>query len=65
MEKQYCKVGSTTPLGNGSQTISMLEYQYQNFVEKASSLKTTDTKLGDFFNLKAQKIKKDLEKLMQ
>ncbi|WP_299429828.1 hypothetical protein [uncultured Maribacter sp.] len=64
MNKQYCKVGSSTPLGNGSQTISLLEYQYQNFIEKAN-LNNTDAKLGEFFNLKAQKIKKDLEKLMQ
>jgi len=64
MNKQYCKVGSSTPLGNGSQTISLLEYQYQNFIEKARNLNNTDTKLGEFFNLKAKKIKKDLEKLM-
>ncbi|RKR12361.1 hypothetical protein CLV91_2487 [Maribacter vaceletii] len=64
MNKQYCKVGSSTPLGNGSKTISLLEYQYQNFIEKAN-LNNTDSKLGEFFNLKAQKIKKDLEKLMQ
>ncbi len=65
MNKQYCKVGSTTPLGSGSKTINFLEYQYQNFIEKASNLNNTDTRLGEFFNSKAQKIKKDLEKLIQ
>ncbi|WP_366139579.1 hypothetical protein [uncultured Maribacter sp.] len=64
MEKQYCKVGSTTPLGNGNQSISLLEYQYQNFMEKASNIKYSDSKLGEFFELKAKKIKKDLENLM-
>lgn len=64
MEKQYCKVGSTNSLGTGSQTISLLEYQYQSFMEKASSIKYSESKLGDFFELKAKKIKKDLENLM-
>ncbi|WP_291869441.1 hypothetical protein [Maribacter sp.] len=64
MEKQYCKVGATSPLDSGSQSISLLEYQYQNFMEKASNIKYSDSKLGAFFELKAKKIKKDLESLM-
>ena len=64
MDKQYCKVGSVTPITSGNQTITMLEYQYQNFMEKASNIKYKNTKLADFFEQKAQKIKKMLEELV-
>ena len=63
MEKQYCKVGSVTPMTSGGQAMAILEYQYQSFMEKASSIKNSDTKLGEFFELKALKIKKLLEDL--
>jgi len=61
MEKQYCKVGTVTPITSGSQTISVLEYQYQVFIEKASNIKYQNTKLAEFFEKKAQKIKRILE----
>ncbi len=64
MEKQYCKVGTVTSVTSGSKSISMLEYQYQNFLEKASNIKYTDAKLGEFFEQKAQKIGKILENLV-
>ncbi|QLG46238.1 hypothetical protein [Costertonia aggregata] len=64
MEKQYCKVGTITPLSDGERAIALLEHQYQNFVEKASRMEYAGTKLGDFFELKAKKIKKTLENLM-
>lgn len=63
MEKQYCKVGTVTPMTTGRQAIALLEYQYQSFVEKASNIKYSDTKLGEFFEQKAKKIKKTLEGL--
>ena len=62
MENQYCKVGAVTPLSNGRQAIHLLEYQYQNFMEKAANM--NDAKLVEFFELKAQKIKKILENLV-
>ena len=62
MEKQYCRVGSVTSLANANNIISLLEYQYQNFMEKASM--DADKKLGEFFEHKAQKIKKMLESLV-
>ncbi len=65
MEKQYCKVGSVTPMTSGRQAITILEYQYQRFLEKASSIKYTDTKLSEFFELKALKIEKLLEDLVK
>lgn len=65
MENQYCRVGTTTPITTGRQAIALLEYQYQNFMEKASSMEYTDAKLGEFFESKAQKIKRILETLVQ
>ena len=62
MEKQYCKVGAVTPMSNGRQAIHLLEYQYQNFMEKASNI--NDAKLVEYFETKAQKIKKVLENLV-
>ncbi len=61
MKNQYCKVGATTPIADGRHAIHLLEYQYQNFMEKASQI--NDAKLVEFFELKAQKIKKILENL--
>ena len=49
---------------SGSQAISILEYQYQRFMEKATNLEYSNTKLGEFFDQKAQKIKKRLEELV-
>ncbi len=63
MENQYCKVGTTTPIASGRHAIHLLEYQYQNFLEKASN-NINDAKLGEFFELKAEKIKKILENLV-
>lgn len=65
MENQYCKVGSVTPMTANRNVISILEYQYQNFMEKASNMEYTDAKLVEFFEHKAQKIQKILENLMK
>ncbi len=64
MENQYCRVGTITPMNSGRKAIALLEYQYQNFVEKASNIEYNDTQLGEFFEQKAQKIKKVLESLV-
>lgn len=65
MEKQYCKVGSVTPMTANSNVIMLLEYQYQNFLDKASNMEYTDAKLVEFFELKAKKIQKLLENLVK
>lgn len=62
MENQYCKVGSVTPINHGRQAVHLLEYQYQNFMERASSI--NDENLVEYFELKAQKIKRVLENLV-
>ncbi|MFT6934850.1 MAG: hypothetical protein ACJAUQ_001241 [Maribacter sp.] len=64
MEKQYCRVGTVTPIAANADAITMLEYQYQNFMEKASNIQSSNTKLGEFFELKARKIKKALAELI-
>jgi len=60
MEKQYCKVGTITPMTTGRQAIALLEYQYQSFMDKASS----DRNLSEYFESKAKKIQKILENLV-
>lgn len=60
MENQYCKVGTITPMTTGRQAIALLEYQYQNFMDKASS----DANLSEYFESKAKKIQKILENLV-
>lgn len=64
MENQYCKVGSTTPITKSNDAISFLEYQYALFMEKATQIKHSDAKLGDFFEGKAAKINKMLKGLL-
>ncbi|MEO9510536.1 MAG: hypothetical protein ABJN84_16745 [Flavobacteriaceae bacterium] len=63
MKNQYCRVGAVTPITSGNQAISVLEFRYQSFVEKAADAMYIDTKLGEFFNRKAQEIKRILENL--
>ena len=65
MESQYCKVGQVTPITANRNAITLLEYQYQNFLDKAGNLEYTDSKLVDFFELKAKKIQKVLENMMK
>lgn len=64
MEKQYCKVGTITPMTSGRQAIAMLEYQYQNFLEKASNMDYSDAKLREYFEQKAQKLSRILDNLV-
>ncbi|MEG3658288.1 hypothetical protein V5097_12835 [Arenibacter palladensis] len=63
MENQYCKVGSVYPITKVSKEIRFLEYQYQSFMDKASSKKYSDSKLAEFFELKAAKIQKIIQTL--
>lgn len=63
MENQYCKVGSVSPMINGSKEIIFLEYQYQSFMDKATSEKHSNSKLAEFFELKAAKIQKIIQTL--
>ncbi|AWX43486.1 hypothetical protein HME9304_00474 [Flagellimonas maritima] len=64
MNNQYCKVGAVTPITSLNQAVSVLEVMYQNFIEKAADATYMDTDLKEFFNRKAQGIKKTLESLV-
>jgi len=61
MKNQNCRIGAVTPIALNSSSIHLLEYQYQKFIERASNI--NDAKLVEYFELKAQKIKKILEEL--
>ncbi len=65
MENQYCRVGTITPMSNERLAVTLLEYQYQNFMDKATDIKYANTRLGEFFENKAQQMKKILENLVQ
>ena len=65
MENQYCRVGTVTPITSGHHAVAVLEYRYKSFLQKASDLKGTDTRLLEFFENKARNIKKVLESLVQ
>lgn len=62
MQKQYCKVGAVTPITSGNHAIDTLEIRYASFLQKASESQLNPN-LGEFFNRKAQQIKKVLESL--
>ena len=64
MENQYCRVGAVTPITGESNTVAILKYRYENFLSKAVDADYMDTKLGEFFERKAQSIKKILEDLV-
>ncbi|WP_281542650.1 hypothetical protein [Maribacter aestuarii] len=64
MENQYCRVGTVTPIAANADAITLLEYQYQNFLDKATNMQYSDTHLGEFFEQKAQKLKRLLESLV-
>lgn len=63
MKNQYCRVGAVTPITSGNQAVSILEFRYQNFIQKAADATYIDTNLAEFFKRKAQEIKRVLEKL--
>ncbi len=64
MENQYCRVGAVTPITSGSHSIAVLQYRYENFLSKAMDANFMGTTLGEFFERKAQNIKKILEDLV-
>lgn len=64
MKNQYCKVGTTTPLTNEENMISLLERRYNSFIEMAAQIGNSNTKLAEFLQVKATKTRKTLEKLV-
>lgn len=64
MEKQYCRVGTSTPITPNKDTLALLEYRYRDFLDKASIDGSHNESLREFFEHKAQKIKRLLESLI-
>ena len=62
MEKQYCRVGAVTPITADGPIVALLEAYYRSFVEKAAQYADSDS--IDFFRIKAARIKKTLEALV-
>lgn len=60
MKNQYCKVGASKNLKNETQSLLLLENLHQNFIDKSSDMEYANTKLGEFFEFKAQKFEKQL-----
>ena len=65
MDNQYCKVGAVTPITSGHHAVAVLEYRYNNFLQKASDSNIADSRLVEFFENKAHQLKKVLENLVQ
>ncbi|MEX0274720.1 MAG: hypothetical protein AB3N16_10105 [Flavobacteriaceae bacterium] len=63
MEKQYCKVGTVTPIEGNGHTLQILQWQYTHFLSKANG-NNVDSRLLEFFESKAQKVKKAMEELV-
>jgi hypothetical protein len=61
MSKQYCKVGASHSPSSGNEGLHLLENQYQFFLRKAEEAVQNQNELKDFFELKAQKIKRLLQ----
>lgn len=51
----------TKPITDGEQTVALLEYLYQNFRDKATQIQYANSKLGEFFEQKALKLKRLLD----
>ena len=64
MDNQYCKVGAIHPLGVDAQALQKLERQLLNFRRKAAEANQNGSALQEFFEQKAQKIQKMLQKLV-
>lgn len=63
MENLNCKVGAVTPMTSVNEAATVLQYRYQYFLEKASANDSFDNRLLEFFESKAQSLKKILENL--
>ncbi|TNF75038.1 MAG: hypothetical protein EP302_02330 [Bacteroidetes bacterium] len=61
MEKQYCKVGTSHPLGSEARGLDLLENLLSHFNRKAAEAAQSGSALKEFFERKAQKIQKVLQ----
>ena len=64
MNNQYCKIGRVKQITSGNSAVAVLEHRYHRFLEKASNPSDFDIRLRDFFEAKANSLKKTLESLV-
>ncbi len=63
MLQQNCKVGNITPIEGLNEAFSILESRYQHFSELAARSLNKDPLRGEFFQAKAEQLKKLLDEL--
>lgn len=63
MLNQNCRVGNITPIEGLNEAFSILESRYQHFTEMAAKSLSKDPIRGEFFQAKANSLKKVLEDL--
>ena len=63
MLQQNCKVGNITPIEGLNEAFSILESRYQHFSELAARSPNKDPLRGEFFQAKAEQLKKLLDEL--
>lgn len=63
MKSQYCKVGTVKPINSGEHSNLIIEGFYRDFIDKSSNIEYANTKLGEFFETKAQQFEKLLNSL--
>ena len=63
MLQQNCRVGNTTPIEGLNEAFSILESRYQHISELAARSLNKDPLKGEFFQAKAEQLKKLLEEL--
>ncbi len=63
MNKQYCRIGSTTHITSGEQASTRMIGYYQAFLNRAADTRYAGTQLGEFFERKARALQKALEDL--
>ena len=61
MNHQYCKVGATSPMGTGSESLRNLESRYREFKQKAERAIEGQNPLREFFENKARQIERLLK----
>jgi len=63
MEHQNCKVGATRPWLGEHEGAAVLQIRYEDFLAKAADLSLADAALREFFNAKAEQLKRILDTL--
>lgn len=63
MNHQYCRVGSISPMDQGSESLRNLESRYRDFKHKAEKAIEGQNPLREFFEHKARQMERLLKDL--